>query len=43
MRLSSVLFSIALLSTIQPAQAQILENAVAGIKIPLIKNQVLAQ
>ncbi len=37
MRLSSVLFSIALLSTIQPAQAQILENAEAGIKIPLIK------
>ena len=37
MRISSVLFSIALLSTIPPAQAQILENAEAGIKIPLIK------
>lgn len=37
MRISSVLFSIALLSTIPPAQAQILENAETGIKIPLIK------
>lgn len=37
MRISSVLFSVALLSALQPVQAEILVDAQVGIKIPLVK------
>jgi len=37
MKISSVIFSIALLTAIQPAHAEILADAQVGIKIPLIK------
>ncbi len=37
MRISSILFSVALLTGLQPAHAEILVDAQVGIKIPLIK------
>jgi len=37
MRISSVLFSVALLTALQPVQAEILVDAQVGIKIPLVK------
>ena len=37
MRLSNVLFSVALMATLQPAYAEILVDAQVGIKIPLVK------
>lgn len=37
MRISSILFSVALLTGLQPAHAEILADAQIGIKIPLIK------
>lgn len=38
MRISTTLFSLLLLSALQPAQAQIMPEAQTGIKIPLSKN-----
>lgn len=37
MRISSILFSVALLTALQPVQAEILVDAQVGIKIPLVK------
>lgn len=37
MRISSVLFSVALITCLQPAHAEILVDAQVGIKIPLVK------
>ncbi len=37
MRISNVLFSVALLTALQPVQAEILVDAQVGIKIPLVK------
>lgn len=37
MRLSNVLFSVALLTALQAAHAEILADAQVGIKIPLVK------